>query len=117
MITPYTYFNRDISWLSFNERVLEEASKEHVPVMERVRFLSIYSSNLDEFYRVRIPALMALKKKAQDQYDKIAEKDLTETLVTIQKAVQKQQQYFGTIFSQQILPLLAQNNIELIVNK
>ena len=53
---------RDISWLSFNERVLLEAAKENVPLVERINFLSIYSSNLDEFYRVRIPALMALQK-------------------------------------------------------
>jgi polyphosphate kinase len=53
------FFNRDISWLSFNERVLLEANREHVPLQEKINFLSIYSSNLDEFYRVRIPSLMA----------------------------------------------------------
>lgn len=56
------YFDRDISWLSFNSRVLDEAANPEVPLMERIRFLSIYSSNLDEFYRVRIPAFLALGK-------------------------------------------------------
>ncbi len=55
------FYNRDLSWLSFNERVLEEADAPGVPLMERFQFLSIYSSNLDEFYRVRIPALLALQ--------------------------------------------------------
>jgi polyphosphate kinase len=57
----FKYFNRDISWLSFNRRVLEETAIATVPLIERIRFLSIYSSNLDEFYRVRMPVLRALK--------------------------------------------------------
>ena len=54
------YFNRNISWLSFNERILHEADKSSLPLMERINFLSIYSSNFDEFFRVRMPALLAL---------------------------------------------------------
>ena len=56
----YSFFNRDLSWLSFNERVLMEAESERVPLLERIKFLAIYSSNLDEFYRVRMPVLMAI---------------------------------------------------------
>ena len=48
---------KELSWLSFNERVLQEAADEHVPIIERVRFLGIYSSNLDEFFRVRVADL------------------------------------------------------------
>src|SRR5258708_1460799 len=55
----YPFFDRDLSWLSFNERVLMEAQRDSVPLMERIRFLAIYSSNLDEFYRVRMPARTA----------------------------------------------------------
>ena len=51
------YINRELSWLSFNERVLLEAADTSVPLLERLKFLMIYQSNLEEFYRVRIGIL------------------------------------------------------------
>src|ERR1700712_5930028 len=59
---PSLYYNRELSWLQFNERVLELAEDASVPLLERVKFCAIYSSNLDEFFMVRVAGL-------QDQLD------------------------------------------------
>jgi polyphosphate kinase len=93
------YFDRDLSWLSFNERVLTEAAKDEVPLLERFKFLSIYSSNLDEFYRVRMPAIKALDRiKKEKGPDTI----LSQVTVTIQR----QLSLFGSILNSQIVPAL-----------
>lgn len=56
------FVNRELSWLDFNERVLQEAESLDNPLIERIRFLGIYSNNLDEFYRVRYATLTRLVK-------------------------------------------------------
>src|ERR1044071_8993219 len=57
------YFNRELSWLEFNRHVLNEAFSEGLPVLERLKFLSIFSTNLDEFYMIRVSGLMELIKE------------------------------------------------------
>jgi polyphosphate kinase len=104
------YFDRDLSWLSFNERVLLEAGKETVPLSDRINFLSIYSSNLDEFYRVRIPALLALQKIKKEK----SSQPPAEILQKVTDKIHSQQELFGKILTEKIIPLLKENTVHLV---
>lgn len=93
-----------------------EAAKPGVPLMERIKFLSIYSSNLDEFYRVRMPALMALHKLyKKDNIQKKNEKwQYPDIVLQANEIIQKQLDCFGNILRKQLLPALKENGIHLI---
>jgi polyphosphate kinase len=98
--------NRDVTWLYFNERVLLQASKQEVPLLERFRFLSIFSSNLDEFYRVRMPAIRALQEIRDGNNESL--------LKEINDIIQRQQQLFGHTLVHELLPLLREAHIWLV---
>jgi polyphosphate kinase len=104
------HFNRELSWLSFNYRVLQEAKDKSVPLHDRIKFLAIFSSNLDEFFRVRVASLRSLldlKKKKRDEISF----DPELLLKRITRIVNKQQNEFGLIYRNQIIPELNAHNV------
>jgi len=109
----YPYLHRDISWLYFNERVLQEAKDPSTPLFEKIKFLAIYSNNLGEFFRVRVANLRNLVrvgKKTKRQLD-YNPKDV---LKRVLKIVNKQQREFIEIYNYQIKPELKKNNINIL---
>jgi polyphosphate kinase len=90
------YKHRDINWLSFNERVLLEADCEDTPLLERLKFLAIFSSNLDEFFKVRISQLRQLKKVDKNLRKRLMTRS-SKTLKKILAIVNEQQELFGSI--------------------
>ena len=92
----YPIINREISWLSFNERVLQEAADEDVPITERFRFLGIYSNNLDEFFRVRVGTIRRLIELKRDDPEALSY-DPKNVLEKINEINQQQQKQFDHI--------------------
>ncbi len=104
------FLNREISWLYFNERVLQEAADETVPLIQRIKFLSIFSSNLEEFYRVRVATmnrLANLNEKAKSLLGFSPKKILNE----IKNTVVRQERKFEQLFQATLMSELAQNRI------
>jgi polyphosphate kinase len=92
------YINKEISWLSFNERVLQEAMDLRVPLPQRIKFLGIYSNNLDEFFRVRVATLKRLTQLGKKSMELI-EEDPAGILESIQKIVIEQHGRFEKVFN------------------
>ena len=108
-----TFFHRDISWLSFNYRVLQEAKDPAVPLLERLKFLAIYSSNLDEFFRIRVANIRNLKKvgkKTKAELDFVPRDVLRE----IHKIVNQHQEEVAHVFEKQIVPELRKHNVYIL---
>ncbi len=113
----FLFKDREISWLHFNDRVLQEAENPLNPLMERIKFLAIFSSNLDEFFRVRVTQIRRMQrlngKKAISEYQSSPDEILSE----IQLTVMVMQDKFTEIYEQQLIPALARNKIFLIEEK
>ncbi len=107
---PEHFINRELSWLAFNERVLEEAAKESLPLLERLKFLAITASNLDEFFMVRVGGLQFLKdtnKRVRDSADMTPTQQLTAIRERVLAFIDKQY----TMLNQQLMPALRKEGI------
>jgi len=105
--------HRDLNWLSFNERVLQEAADKLNPLYDRMKFLAIFSSNLDEYFRVRVSQLRQIKRVKKSIRKKLALKPSRITKQIIEE-VKIQQDKFGHIYKKEIIPELAANDIYLL---
>lgn len=110
------YNNREISWLSFNARVLQEAEDPSVPMFERIRFLGIFSNNLDEFFRVRVAAVRRMLELGKDDETLLGEYSSSELYDTIMTEVLKQQQKSQEIY-RNIWAEMAHENIFILDEK
>lgn len=105
--------DREISWLAFNQRVLELAEDKDIPLLERVRFLTIFSSNLDEFYMVRVASVL---RKIENNIVSKNSAGFTpqELLAEISRIVKDLTAHQYKIFEESIRPALSKEGIELI---
>jgi polyphosphate kinase len=107
------YINRELSWLEFNRRVLEEAKNESVPLLERVKFLAIFSSNLDEFFMVRVARLkrLILQESLSVEPDGLTH---AETLIAVSKRVHELAEEQHRCFLNTMMPQLSAEGIHLV---
>ena len=110
---PKNFFNRDLSWVEFNRRVLEEALNPNLPLLEKVKFVSIFSSNLDEFYMIRVSGLK--DQIAADIHAPTID-GLTpeEQIRNIEKAVRPMIEQLNKLWTDEIVPKLKENGVELL---
>ncbi len=113
MNKPFPYIEKELSWLAFNERVLQEAIDKTVPVIERARFLGIFSNNMDEFFRVRVAGLRRRIVIGSESGEADAAR---ETLAKIQNKVLELQEEFDEIYAE-VLKALAKHRIYLLTEE
>ncbi|WP_346210690.1 hypothetical protein [Gelidibacter algens] len=110
------YYHRDLSWLRFNHRVLQEVADKRNPLYERIKFMAIFSSNLDEFFRVRVSDIRQIKDLDKSLRKKLVTKP-NRVLAEIKIQVDLLQEEFGQLFQNEIIPDLKKEGIHLIKYK
>ena len=107
---PENFINRELSWLEFNRRVLEEAQDPTQPLIERVKFLTIFSSNLDEFFEIRVAGI---KQQIESETSDVGADGLspTDTFNAIQRTVREMVATQYTLWKDELVPTLAKNGI------
>lgn len=113
-MSKYEFFNRDLSWLSFNYRVLEEAMDISLPLYERLKFLAIYSNNMEEFYQVRVSYYQQMLRQEMRFPKQIKYVKPAEVIQDINKIVSEQQVVFHRVFDESIVPELKKNKIYIL---
>jgi polyphosphate kinase len=108
--------NREISWLFFNDRVLQEAADQTVPLIDRIKFLAIFSSNLDEFYRVRVATLSRLAN-LNEKAKEILGYNPKKILNQIKNIVVRQERKFNNLYENIIVKQLAEEKIFILNDK
>src|SRR3954465_8198279 len=103
---PKNFINRELSWLAFNRRVLEEAQDPTQPLIERVKFLTIFSSNLDEFFEIRVAGI---KQQIKSETSDVGPDGLspTDTFNLIQKTVRELVATQCALWKNELVPMLA----------
>src|SRR5438132_10640555 len=109
---PENFINRELSWLEFNRRVLEEAQDPTQPLIERVKFMTIFSGNLDEFFEIRVAGI---KQQIQSETSDIGPDGMTptETFNAIQRIAHELVATQYEFWNKELVPTLAQNGIRL----
>ncbi|HMJ07018.1 MAG TPA: polyphosphate kinase 1, partial [Chthoniobacterales bacterium] len=109
---PANFINRELSWLEFNRRVLEEAQDPTQPLLERVKFLTIVSTNLDEFFEIRVAGI---KQQIESETSDVGPDELTptDTFNAIQRLVHEMVGTQYALWRDELLPALAKNNIRI----
>jgi polyphosphate kinase len=113
LVDPHLYINRELSWLEFNTRVLELAEDETVPLLERVRFCSIYTSNLDEFYMVRVAGLYD-QIEAGVEHPSQDGRTPSETILAIRERVLELSERLSACFAEQLRPALSEHGVRVV---
>src|SRR5438270_4674503 len=108
LLDPGNFINRELSWLEFNRRVLEEAQDPTQPLIERVKFLTIFSSNLDEFSEIRVAGI---KHQIESETSHLGPDglSLTDTFNGIQRVVRELVAAQYALWNEELLPKLAKN--------